>query len=236
MENDRLSKKLKALDKEYSDKENALKQADRVADLASLYEQEKKYQNAATKEGKEKLKEIRESIADLAEEAESERLDTEKETRRTAIEEEIKDNQDKYKTLRDDLLTAQKSMVDSAMAFAKESAKTLGDSTVTLSKSLSSLFERFDKNNDTLMQQGLRKLRTFVDEYKKLMDSITLKPSYSPTTGGNITGTGKTSGGVVVNVTDNGDKYINGKDEAVDYTKELFSAGENAARIWGGVF
>jgi alpha-amylase/alpha-mannosidase (GH57 family) len=72
-------------------------------------------------------------------------------------EQEIKDNQNKYKQMREDLATEQTNMLSAATTFAKESSKTLEDSTVTFSKSLSGLFSEFDKNNTNMMAEGLRK-------------------------------------------------------------------------------
>jgi DNA repair exonuclease SbcCD ATPase subunit len=233
LENERLNEKLKALDKEYAEKEKALRGAERATELESLYAEERKYQNAATKEGQERLKSIREQIAALLKEEERERLDAEKQTKREAIEQEIADNQKKYRQLRDDLETAQKEMLAAAVDFANESTKALEGSAVNMSLSLRRLFSEFEKNNDSMMSKGLEKLRNFVKDYKKLMNSITLKPEFDVTPSGS-TGTKAAKAGTSVTVNDYGDKIINSKDETVDYTKELFNTAENAARLWGG--
>ena len=102
LENERLNAKLKALNKEYSDKQRALETANRKADLSNLYEQERKYANAATKEGQAKLADIRRQIASLKEEEVKDNLKAEHEARKEAIEQEILDNKTKYKKLNED--------------------------------------------------------------------------------------------------------------------------------------
>jgi len=229
-----LNNKLKALDKEYAEKENKLRAGDRKAELNNLYAQEKKYLNAATEEGKNRLKQIQEDIKQLNREGEKDRADEEKASRKEAIEKEITDNQEKYKSLKDSLETSQNEMLAAATEFAKESDSIMTDTTNTFGDSLLSMFKLFDTNNDSLMKQGLAKLKTFAEEYSKIMNSLQLDPS-KLFSGNSVGSTNKLNQkGVTVNVNDYGDKIINSKDEAVDYTKELFDTAVNSARIWGG--
>ena len=120
LENDRLNAKLKALDKEYSDKERALESANRTADLNSLYEQERRYANAATKEGQDKLAEIRRQIADLKTEEAKDSIEAEKESRKAAIEQEILDNKERYKKLNEELEYEKNAMLASGYGFCKK--------------------------------------------------------------------------------------------------------------------
>jgi hypothetical protein len=234
LENERLNNKLKALNKEYSDRENAIRQAERADELASLYTEEKKYQNAATKEGQEKLKSIRAEIANLLKEGEKERLDTEKESKQAAIEQEIADNKDKYRRLREDLEVSQRDMLAASKKFAADANTEITNSTNTIARSMTNIIKQFDSESTSMVRRGLDKLRELINGYKSIMGNISLSPINLQAKIGTAGMAGAAASGIVVNVTDNGDKYINGKDEAIDYDKELFNTAENAVRQWGG--
>lgn len=230
-ERKKLNEKLAALDKEYAAKERSLRKEDREAELESLYEEEKKYLNAATQEGKNRLKQIQEDIKRLNREGERDRLEEEKTSRKEAIEKEIAANQEKYKTLKDSLDTSQQEMLAAANEFAKESNELMMDTTSTFADSLLNIFKVFDENNDNLMKQGLIKLRSFADEYTKIMNSLKLDTS-SFINNNKIAApaiAGATAGNNYV-VNDYGDKIINSKDEAIDYTQELFDTAKNMSR------
>ena len=234
LENERLNNKLKSLEKEYSDREREMKEEERETELKSLYEQERRFANAATQEGKDKLKDIREQIARLQNEGELDRLEQEKESRREAIEEDIEDNQKKYNQLREDLEVSQQEMLAAAMSYANEANKELTKGANDISTSLQGVMKQFDDNSTSLIQRGLEKLRTLVNEYKKLMDSLTMNPISTPSTATSAGKAASSQASVTVNVNDYGDKIINSKDETIDYTKELFATAQNAARTVGG--
>lgn len=232
LENERLNKKLRDLEKEYSDKEKALRDSERATELSTLYEQEKKYANAATKEGQDKLKSIRDDIAKLQKEAEQERLDAEKESKKAAIEDEIKANQDKYKQLRADLEVSQREMLAAATKYAADANAELTKGANDIAGSLQNVMKQFDIDSTNLVKKGMEKLKQLVDEYRKIMDSISMNPLTAPSAGGKAA-VAASQKNVSVTVNDYGNKIISAKDEAVDYTKELFNAGFNAARTAG---
>lgn len=230
-EREKLNEKLAALDKEYAAKERTIREEDRETELEGLQEQEKKYLNAATEEGKARLKQIQDDIKRLNRESEKDRMDEEKASRKEAIEQEISDNAKKYKDLKDGLETSQTEMLAAATEFAKESNNVLAETTSTLSDSLLGLFKTFDANNDSLMKTGLDKLRSFVNEYTRLLTQIQINPANLAGSNNNLSiaaaGAG-TSNNFVVN--DYGDKIINSKDEVIDYTQELFNTAKGLTR------
>jgi hypothetical protein len=234
LEDDRLNEKLKALDKEYAEKERQLDAESRKTDLESLYEQEKRYANAATREGQEKLADIRKRIADLQADELKEQWRAEKESRKEAIEQEIKDNQEKYKKLNEALETEKEQMLAAAVEYAKEANKVLTDGQNEIAASLSNVIKQFDTESASLIKQGMDKLRQLVQGYKSIMEEISLVPNINLAGAGSGTGAAKGVGSISVTVNDYGDKNINSKDEAVDYTKELFDTAEATARAWGG--
>lgn len=225
-----LNEKLAALDKEYAAKERDLRAEDRADELEILKEEEKKYLNAATEEGKSRLKQIQADIKRLNREGEKDRLEEEKASRKEAIQKEIEDNQEKYKALKNNLTASQTEMLAAASTFAKESNELLSNTTTSLSDSVLNIFKTFGANNDNLMKQGLDKLKSFAEEYTKILNGLQLDTSkliignqkVSPVVAG-------ASGSNYV-VNDYGDKIINSKDEAVDYTKELFDTAKNLSR------
>jgi hypothetical protein len=235
LENDRLNKKLKDLDKEYRDKENALKAADRNNELQSLYAEEKKYQNAATKAGQDKLKEIRDRIAALNKETTQDALDAEKQSRQDAINQAIEDNKTKYKKLNDVLDTEGKALIAASATYAKQSNDEIIKGQSTIANSLKSIMINFDKDSTNLITKGMENLKKLIDGYKKIMDGFSMSPmDYKPSAESG-TVAAKQAQGVTVNVNDYGAKIINSKDEAIDYTKELFATAKNAARTAGGI-
>lgn len=230
-ERDALNKRLAALDKEYAAKERELNAEDREDELDYLLGEEKKYLNAATDEGKSRLKQIQNEIKRLNRDAEREALAEEKANRKEAIEEEISESAKKYETLKNNLETSQTEMIAAATQFAKDSNDLLMGTTNTFAESLLGLFRTFDANNDSMMRSGLDKLRSFVNEYTKLLKEVQLNPA-SLLGGGNLQ-IAPAAGGPAGNnyiVNDYGAKIINSRDEAVDYTQELFDTAANLSR------
>lgn len=231
LENDRLNAKLKALDKEYSDKERELEAEDRASDLNSLYAQERKYANAATKEGQDKLADIREQIARLQAEATKDELEAEKAERRAAIEQDIQDNQDKYKRLNADLESEKEKMLAAAVDYAKKANTALVDGQTAIAKSLSDVIRQFDTQSTSLITQGMDKLRRLIDGYKSIMEGISLSPNFelAGTGGLSVNAAGSKSDKSVV-INDYGDKILSGVDDIQDYGKELVIGANHAAR------
>lgn len=235
LEEERLYEQLRALDKEYDEKLRRIEAENREADLQSLYEQERRYANAATREGQERLKEIRRRIADLEAEAERERLLAEKEARREAIEREIEATQDRYRKLTEELESEKEEMLAAAQDYAKEAVKILSDSQVEIASEMAKIIQQFDTDSQNLIKKGLDKLRQLVQGYKTVMEEITFTPGISLAGAGAGAGTAIGANNINVTVNDYGDKNITSKDELVDYAKELFDVAASAARIWGGL-
>ena len=229
LENERLNAKLKALNKEYSDKQRALETANRKADLSNLYEQERKYANAATKEGQAKLADIRRQIASLKEEEVKDNLKAEHEARKEAIEQEILDNKTKYKKLNEDLEAEKNAMLASALDFAKKANDSLLDSQNEIANSLAGIIRNFDVQTTNLITSGLDKLEQLLTSYQERMNSLTLTPNVQFGTPTGSYGYGYSSAAPVT-INDYGDKILSGTDEIQDYGKELVTGALNAMR------
>ena len=230
LENERLNAKLKALNKEYSDKQRALETANRKADLSNLYEQERKYANAATKEGQAKLADIRRQIASLKEEEVKDNLKAEHEARKEAIEQEILDNKTKYKKLNEDLEAEKNAMLASALDFAKKANDSLLDSQNEIANSLAGIIRNFDVQTTNLITSGLDKLESLISGYQERMNSLTLTPNVQFGSQSGSYGYGNSSAAAPVTINDYGDKILSGIDEIQDYGKELVIGAQNAAR------
>lgn len=202
---DSYDKRKQAIEDYYDDIDRKEKQQDRQKKLSELLADEAKYQNAATKDGKERLKRIRDEISGINKEIDKEVREVEKkkklseaEAERDRLEEDrmkrIVALNEEYKNLD----TAQKTMLSKISEYATVSAGAIDAVTKKIQA----------------MVQALTNVKV-------------------PTKSGTNT-SGTLGSNTVVNVTDNGAKYINSKSEAVDYTKELFNAAEDAIRIWGG--
>lgn len=229
LENERLNAKLKALNKEYSDRQRALETANRKADLSNLYEQERKYANAATKEGQAKLADIRRQIASLKEEEVRDNLKAEHEARKEAIEQEILDNKTKYKKLNEDLEAEKNAMLASALDFAKKANRSLLDSQNEIANSLAGIIRNFDVQTTNLIASGLDKLEQLLTSYQERMNSLALTPNVQFGTPTGSYGYGYSSAAPVT-INDYGDKILSGTDEIQDYGKELVTGALNAMR------
>lgn len=236
-ENERLNKKLSAIDKEYEDKEAIEKQKKLTDELTKLRAEEIKYSNAQTKEGQEKLKSIRDDILKITEDMESDRLEKEKALRKEAIEKEIEDNKTKYQKLKDDLEQSKNDMLSKASEYAKNIQTESTKATNSLIDALSNMFKKWESQNDIFMNNSLNKLQSFINQYKSKMQELQIS-SIGGNQGlfnnvGRLVGAGTN---IMLNVNDNGDKIINSKDEVIDYTQELFNTAKNGLRSIGGGF
>ena len=135
--------------------------------------------------------------------------------------------------MKDDLASAQTEMLAAATAFSKTSTTILSDSTVGFGESLQSLFSEFDTNQQKMMDEGLKKLRRFVDDYNGLMAGLAMKPALS--IGSTGTAALAVSGGTSVTINDYGDKIMTNKEDVADYGTELMKSADAAARVMGRV-
>lgn len=226
LEEERLNDKLKAIDKEYEEIESKEKARERSSDLKELKKQEKYYKNAVTKEGKEKLKSIQDEIAKIEDEQLKEKREKEKESRKEAVEKEIKDNKTKYKKMREDLETEQKQLLSAAATFTSQSNEMFSSASEILKDSLLKSMQEFDKQQNTMISEGLKKLRTFVNDYKKIASEIN-----GPSTSSSDVNSSGVKNTWIFN--DNGDKYLEDGDAVNNYGSEIYSGMQNASRKYG---
>jgi hypothetical protein len=232
LENERLNKKLADLDKEYAAKERVMREGERENELGSLYEQERRFRNAATKQGQDHLKDIRNQISELEKESEKERLDAEKESKKESIEDEIKANQVKYAQLKTDLEKSGQEMLLTAEAYAHQMGSELGKAQSTVSDVLLNIMQDFDVKSTDLISQGMEKLKALIENYKRIMESITIQPKLQVAGMPGMTTQGSTSAknGSSIIINDYGTKNLYGAEDVQDYGSELVTGAENASR------
>lgn len=189
----------KAIEDYYDDIEKQEDRQDRSEKLSDLLEEEEKYQNAATKEGREHLKSIQDEIKSLNREIEKDVRDTEKqkalgeaELERDQLEEE---RLRKLEVLNEDytrLDTAQKTLLSNISEYAFISAGAIEEVT--------------------------KKIQAMV----LAMANIKV-PAQAAAAGNGNSAAGSTS----IQLNDYGNKIFNGNGEAIDYTQELLNAAKN---------
>ena len=155
----------KAIEEEYQLLDRQEKQAERNADLAELQAQEEKFQGAATKEGKERLKKIREEIDNLNKEAAKEQRDIEKNNRLDALEQEqIQAEENRKKRLEEisqeyaNLDEQQKSLMENIANYASLASGTLEAATAKVKALLDAVNQATatnSKNSQTINQKNV---------------------------------------------------------------------------------
>jgi hypothetical protein len=229
-EEKRLNEKLDALEKEYQaieDQETASDRAEERSDAEAIIE---KYAGAATSEGQRILKEAQDKIKELDRQDAQDAREKEKETQKEAIEQEIDDNKTKYEKLRDNLETEQEQLLAATEKFAKEGVSSLTDADKKLKEALTNATKTFNENQDNYINEGLKKIRKFVDDYKKIASELSSTGLYTGNTS-MVTGTGNSS---VVTINDYGNKNLYGIEDVNDYGNELLSVAKDATRGSGG--
>jgi len=222
-EEERLRKQLDEIDREYREAEEEKKAKELSEKLKKLKEEEQKYLYAQTREGREKLLSIQEEIADTQEEIEEMRIEKEKQMRKDEIQQQIEDLKSRYKSQKEELEKQREEMLSQTSKFAQDIAKEQENASKSMADTVSTMFQNWQRQNESFFETSLRKLQEFVTKYRNLMSQI----SFGGTSA--VAGIAGNSN-VVVNVSDNGDKYIYNKDEAIDYTKELFDMAKNTMR------
>ncbi|MDP4092600.1 MAG: hypothetical protein Q8920_04495 [Bacillota bacterium] len=228
-EDKRLNDKLDAIEKEYQeidDQEAASNRADERADAEDIIS---RYAGAATPEGQKILKDAQDKIKQLNQEDAKAAREKEKEDRIAAVQQEIEDNKNKYKQLRADLEVEQQQMEDAAQKFAEESVSTLSDADSRLKEAMTNATKSFNDSQTNFMNEGLKKLRTFVDNYKKIAAELSM-----PDSSNNPSTPGSSGGNSNITINDYGDKNLYGIDDVDDYGNQLFSTAKDASRSSGG--
>lgn len=155
MVKDYIDAKRKEIEAEYDALEAKEESADREKRLSDLRIEEEKFKNAITKEGKDRLKEIRKDIESIEKDAEKDKRDAEKKAKLDALEDE------------------QKSMLSAVEKFAKNSTSLLTTADQTLKDALLNATKEFNAKQDSFISEGLKKLRTFVENYKSIAAELT---------------------------------------------------------------
>lgn len=191
-----------AIEDYYDDIDREERQQDREEKLSELLAEEEKYQNAATKEGQDRLKKIQDEIKSINQETEKELRETEKkkelseaDAERDSLEEE---RLRKLEVLNEDynkLDEAQKTVLSNISEYASISAGAIEEVT--------------------------RKIQAMV----QAISNLKISSSTNTQAAGNTL-----VGGTNVTVNDYGNKFMNGLGEVIDYTKELFDTAMNLSK------
>jgi DNA repair exonuclease SbcCD ATPase subunit len=230
-EEKRLNDKLKALDKEYQAIEDQEKAADRASERADAEAIIRKYAGAATPEGQRILKDAQDKIRELDRQDAQDARDREKDSRKEAIEQELEDNKAKYQKLRADLETEQQQMLAATEKFAQEGVSSLTSADTKLKEALTNATKVFNANQDTFISDGLKKIRKFVDDYKRIASELSAPGLFS----GNTPVIAASGGNSIVTINDYGNKNLYGIDDVGDYSNELMNAAKDMSRGSGGV-
>jgi chromosome segregation ATPase len=192
----------KAIDDYYDEIEAQENRQDRSDKLADLQQEEAKYANAATKEGRDKLKQIQDEIKDVNKEIAKDLRDTEKkkkldeaEQERDQLEAERLKKLDSLNEDYNNLDSAQKSLLDNISKYASISAGAIETAT--------------------------KKIQEMVQELSKVkMPSVT----------GTQTSGNSSTGGAKVNFYNYGPNYLNGVDDIQDFGNEIIALGDGNSR------
>lgn len=206
-----IDSKRKQIEADYEEVESKEKLAEREKTLSDLRADEEKYRYAATEEGQKTLQKIRDDIAKIEKDAAKEKRDQEKKDKLAALDDE------------------QKQMLSAVEKFSKDSLSTLKDADAKLKDALLSATKTYNQNQDSLISEGLNKLRRFVTEYKRIASEIS-----SPAASGTNTGTATKTGDINVNLHDYGDKILSGIDDIQDFATETMHAVFNFVSAAGG--
>jgi chromosome segregation ATPase len=190
----------KAIEDYYDEIDREEKQQDRTERLKELQKEEEKYENAATREGQDRLKRIRDEIKSINRDIEKEQRNVEKQKKLSEVDAETDkleaDRLRKLEILNEDysrLDTAQKTILSNISEYAFISAGAIEEVT--------------------------KKIQTMV----QALSNIQIPNGTNTQTAG----ASSINGGTSISVNDYGPKIINSRDEAIDYTQELFNTALN---------
>jgi tape measure domain-containing protein len=199
MVNEYIDAKRKEIEAEYDAMDEKEKTADREKKLSELRTEEEKFRNAITKEGKDRLKEIQKDIAEIEKDEAKDKRDAEKKAKLDALEEE------------------QKSMLSAVERFSKNSNSLLTTADQTLKDALLNATKEFNTKQDSFISEGLKKLRTFVDNYKSIAAELTT----GAFSGNTPAIAGAAAGGTTYNIKINNNNNIADKTSAEVYAKTI---------------
>jgi tape measure domain-containing protein len=190
----------KAIEDYYDEIDREEKQQDRAEKLKELLDAEEKYENAASREGQDRLKRIRDEIKSINQDIAKEHRAAEKKKELSEVDAE-RDSLETERLRKLEILNEDYNKLDLAQ------------------KTILSNISDYAFISASAIEEVTKKIQTMVQEITKLQI-----PSGAMAQESGATPTG---GGTNIHVNDYGDKIINSKDEAIDYTQELFNTALN---------
>lgn len=200
-EKESFNKRKKAIEEYYSSLDLEDKQQERAEKLTKLREQEAIYQNAATKEGMDKLKSIREDISSLQKEAEKEQRSIDKKKELAALDAEI----------------------EAAEVKRAERLKEIDEQYLkldTTQQNLTSKISEYASTATNAIEQSVKKIQQVI----AAIGNISI-----PQAGGTQTSSERSNTGNII-LNDYGTKILNKPGDILNYGKELLTTAVAALR------
>lgn len=168
-----LDARKQAIEDAYAAEEKAEKQADRKAQLQELLEQERMFAGAVTIEGKQKLQDIRDQIADLEKQQRDEEREEEKQAQLDAIAEQEKNLEEQHQNT-----------LNATSKFAAQMVGVIDGGNQELSDSFSALIQQQSLNQEKILQEGYNAVSSLVAQTNaKMSELITFDGSVFSTLG-----------------------------------------------------
>lgn len=211
-----LDARKKAIEDAYKAEEKAEKQADRKAQLQELLGQERMFAGAVTIEGKQKLQDIRDQIADLEKQQRDEEREEEKQAQLDAIAEQEKN-----------LEVQHKNTLNATSKFAAQMVGVIDGGNQELSNSISVLIQQQSLNQKKILQEGYNAVSSLVAQTNaKMSELITFDGAVFSTLGQLHSGSTSNSYVVEQHITN----QINDRTDA-----DAFASSINRA-AWGSMY
>lgn len=160
-ERKKLDAKRDSIEKEYSDIEERETNEDRQKKLDELRKQAAIYDDAVTKEGAEKLKDINEQIEDLEKEALNSKRNKEKESRLKAVDDEI-----------DSLEKKQEQALSATLKTVSDMVKKAEEGTGKTSEELSTFLKRYAKQQEEVQRIGTETLAGVISQLNRQLADV----------------------------------------------------------------
>lgn len=211
-----LDARKQAIEDAYAAEEKAEKQADRKAQLQELLEQERMFAGAVTIEGKQKLQDIRDQIADLEKQQRDEEREEEKQAQLDAIAEQEKNLEEQHQNT-----------LNATSKFAAQMVGVIDGGNQELSNSFSALIQQQSLNQEKILQEGYNAVSSLVAQTNaKMSELITFDGAVFSTLGQIHSGSTSNSYVVEQHITN----QINDRTDA-----DAFASSINRA-AWGSMY
>lgn len=170
---EQLDARKQAIEDAYAAEEKAEEQADRKAQLQELLEQERMFAGAVTIEGKQKLQDIRDQIADLEKQQRDEEREEEKQAQLDAIAAQEKNLEEQHQNT-----------LNATSKFAAQMVGVIDGGNQELSDSFSALIQQQSLNQEKILQEGYNAVSSLVAQTNaKMSELITFDGSVFSTLG-----------------------------------------------------